>query len=143
MRRLIFIEDAERFEDLALLLLRLGTGAFLIHGVWDNIVDPARMTEFAGFLRQFGFPAPGFMALLSVSAQFLCGLLLIVGLVTRWAGLVLAFNFVVAIVMVDRLSGIRASWPAGALILIGILLAAHGAGRFSLERLILGRARRA
>jgi putative oxidoreductase len=27
----------------ALLALRLLTGAFLVHGVWDNIVDPARM----------------------------------------------------------------------------------------------------
>lgn len=34
-------------EDVAFLLLRLLTGAFLVHGVWDNIDSTARMQEFA------------------------------------------------------------------------------------------------
>jgi putative oxidoreductase len=135
MRDWLFLPALIRLEDLALLLLRVGTGAFLVYGTWDNVSEPARMAEFAGFLRQFGFPAPGLMAPLSAYAQFLGGLLLIGGFLTRWNGLVQALQFTVAIVMVDRFAptGLRGVWPAGALVLIGLYLAARGAGRLSVD----------
>ena len=62
-----------RFEDGALLLMRLVTGAFLVWGVQDNLVSAERMHEFEQFLAKFGFAAPAFMARLSVWAQFLVG----------------------------------------------------------------------
>ena len=130
-----------RFSDLALLFLRLIVGSFLIHGVWDNIVSGARMAEFVGFLGQFGFPAPGFMAPLSVWAQFLCGLAFVLGVGTRWAGLICAFNFVVAIVMVDHHQGIRGAFPSAALVGIGLYLATHGPGLFALDPLLANRRR--
>lgn len=143
MRDRLFLPEFQRLEDLTLLLLRLGTGAFLLYGTWDNVSDPARMQEFVAFLRQFKFVAPDLLAPLSVWAQFLGGALLIVGLFTRWAGLILAVNFVVAIVMVDRLGpqGLRSVWPAAALVLISLHLAAKGAGRFSLDALLGARPR--
>lgn len=136
--RWLTLEPLRRGEDAALLLMRLVVGAFLIYGVWDNIVSAERMTEFVGFLRKFGFPAPEFMAPLSVWAQFLCGAAFIAGLATRWAGLICAFNFVVAIAMVDHHQGIRGSFPAACLVVIGLFLATHGAGRWAVDRLWLG-----
>lgn len=133
MRRLLFLPDLARFGDAALLLLRLMVGMFLIYGVWDNVVSTQRMAEFVGFLTRFGFAYPELMAPLSVWAQFLCGLAFILGLFTRWAGLVCAFNFVVAIAMVDQHGGIRGSFPAACLVFIGLYLATHGPGRFSLD----------
>jgi putative oxidoreductase len=133
---LLTLQPLARFSSAALLLLRLIVGAFLIYGVWDNIVSPPRMAEFEAFLTRFGFVLPQVMAPLSVAAQFLCGLAFILGLVTRWAGLVCAFNFVVAIVMVDHLQGIRASFPSAALVGIGLYLAAHGPGRYALDGLV-------
>jgi putative oxidoreductase len=136
--RWLLLDDARRLEDLALLLLRLGTGSFLVFGVWDNVTDPAKMAEFAVFLERFRFPWPEYMARVSVYAQLICGLMLMFGLLSRWAGLVIVFNFVVAIVMVDRLGGIRASWPAAALVLIGFYIAARGAGALSADALLAG-----
>lgn len=142
MTRLLLLPGLRRLDDFALLLLRLGTGGFLVHGTWDNVSDPARMAEFVAFLDRFGFPAPQLLAPFSVHAQFAAGLLLIAGLLTRWAALLMAFNFAVAIVMVDRFSpqGLRGVWPSGALVLIAIALAARGAGAFALDaRLERGR----
>lgn len=136
IRRLAFLPFLTRFDDAALLALRLMIGAFLIYGVWDNIVSAERMAEFVGFLTRFGFPAPELMAPLSVWAQFLCGAAFILGLFTRWAALICAFNFVVAIAMVDHHAGIRGSFPSACLVFIGLYLATHGAGRFSLDRLL-------
>ena len=136
---LLTLQPLSRGADAALLLVRVTLGAFLIYGVWDNIVSAERMAEFAGFLAKFGFPAPGFMAPLSVWAQFLCGVAFILGVATRWAGLVCAFNFIVAIAMVDHLGGVRASFPSACLVVVGLYLATHGAGRLAIENLLARR----
>lgn len=140
MPPLLTLEPLSRGADAALLLVRVTLGAFLIYGVWDNIVSAERMAEFAGFLAKFGFPAPQFMAPLSVWAQFLCGVAFILGAATRWAGLICAFNFVVAIAMVDHTLGVRASFPAACLVVVGLYLATYGPGRFAIDRLLARRA---
>jgi putative oxidoreductase len=133
MRKFLFLSSTQRFGDFALLLLRVFVGLFLIWGVWDNITDAARMREFVEFLRKFRFPTPELLAPLSVYVQFLVGLAFIAGLFTRWAGVLCAINFVVAIAMVDRFGGMRGVFPSGCLVLIGLYLATYGAGRFSLD----------
>ncbi len=135
MHDMIFLSPLKRLSDPALLLLRLMVGAFLVWGVWDNISSPAHMAEFVAFLRKFGFPAPELLAPLSVYAQFSVGLAFILGLFTRWAGVICAINFVVAIAMVDRFGGIRGSFASACLVLIGLYLATYGAGRFGFDRL--------
>lgn len=122
--------------DVALLLLRLVTGAFLIHGVWDNIESAERMDEFVRFLRRFKFAWPELMAPLSVWTQFVAGLGFVLGLATRWAALLCIANFVVACLMVHFAQDFRAWWPALALVLIGAVLATTGAGRWSVDALL-------
>ena len=131
----------DRWRDISQLALRLLTGSFLVHETLDNVTSAARMEEFARFLAQFGFPAPHLMAPLSVAVQFGCGLLLIGGLLTRWAGLLIAANFVVALVMVHWNEGFRGWWPALVLVFLGLHFASHGAGRFAFDRLLGGKAR--
>ena len=133
MKDLLDPRFAARFEDLTLALLRIATGAFLIYGTQDNVLSAARMEEFVGFLAAHRFPAPELMAPLSVYAQFLGGIFLLLGLLTRWTGLVIAFNFAVALWMVHWPEDYRAWWPAGVLIFIGLHFAARGAGRWSLD----------
>lgn len=120
-------------DDLAFLLLRLLTGAFLVHGVWDNIASQDRMQEFVGFLRAHQFAYPELMAPLSVWAQFFCGLAFVFGALTRWAGVICAVNFAVACVMVHWQQDLRGWWPAAVLVAIGLVLATHGAGRYSVD----------
>lgn len=141
MRDLLTLNVLRRHENLALLAFRLLIGGFLIYGVIDNVLSAERMAEFAVFLRRFGFPAPEAMALLSVYAQLFCGVAFVLGLFTRWAGLV-CVNFAVAIIMVDRLQGVRASFPAATLVLFGLYMAAHGPGRLALDALLSGAPRR-
>jgi putative oxidoreductase len=133
MRKLLFLNSAQRFGDFALLLLRLFVGLFLIWSVWDNITSSERMAEFAGFLAKNGFPSPKILAPLSVYTQFLAGCGFVLGLFTRWAGILCVITFLVAIVMVDRHLGFRGTFPSGCLVLIGLYLATHGAGRFSVD----------
>jgi len=70
----LLLTPLARAGDLALLLLRWVTGAFLMWQSHDNIFDAARMEEFEKFLTQFNFILPELMAPLCVWAQFLCGI---------------------------------------------------------------------
>jgi putative oxidoreductase len=138
MRDLLLLTPLRRLSDLMLLFLRVLTGAFLIHGVWDNIASRDRMAEFVGFLTQNGFVYPELMAPLSVWAQFLCGLAFIAGALTRLAGLICAFNFVVAVWMVHWAQDFRGWWPAIVLVALGLYFGTRGAGRYSVDE-ALGR----
>ncbi|MCR5869626.1 MULTISPECIES: DoxX family protein [unclassified Sphingomonas] len=119
---------------MALLTARLVIGSFLIWGVWDNVLSAERMAEFAEFLRAHGFVMPEVMAPLSVYAQLAVGVCFVLGLATRWAGIVCAINFIVALVMVDLALGVRGAFPATALVLFGLMFATIGAGRYALDR---------
>jgi putative oxidoreductase len=133
MRKLLFLAAAQPFADFALLLLRLFVGFFLVWGVWDNITSAERMQEFVAFLGKHGFPSPRLLAPVSVYLQLAIGLGFIFGLFTRWAGLLCAIHFAIAIAMVDHLGGMRGVFPSGCLVLIGLYLGTHGAGRFSID----------
>jgi putative oxidoreductase len=122
-----------RFSDLTLFGLRALTGAFLMHETWDNVTSRVRMGEFVEFLGQHGFPLPWLLAPLSVAVQFACGALLIVGLLTRWAGLLVAANFVVAVLMVHFAEPFRGWWPALVLVFLGLHFAAAGSGKYGLD----------
>ena len=130
-----------RWSDLTLLGLRVLTGAFLMHETWDNVTSRARMNEFVQFLDQFGFPVPWLMAPLSVAVQFGSGALLILGLLTRVAGLLVAANFVVAVWMVHFNEPFRGWWPALVLVFLGLHFAAAGSGKYGLDALF-GKGRR-
>ena len=127
------LSSLSRWSDLTLLGLRALTGAFLVHETWDNVSSAARMEEFAQFLGQFGFPLPWLLAPLSVAVQFGCGALLIAGLLTRLAGLLVAANFTIAVLMVHFDEPFRGWWPAIVLVFLGLHFAAAGSGKFGVD----------
>jgi uncharacterized membrane protein YphA (DoxX/SURF4 family) len=138
----LLLTPLARFSDWGILLLRLLTGAFLIYQNHDNVVSTDRMLEFEKFLHGFNFWMPGLMAPLSVWFQFLCGIAFTLGLLTRWAGLITAFNFTVAVWMVHWPQDFPGWWPALVLVFLGVLFGTIGAGRYSLDAW-LGRPRTA
>ena len=142
LREFLFLPGNARHADLGLLLLRCATGAFLIYQSHDNVLSAARMDEFVKFLAQFKFAMPELMAPLSVYAQFAAGIAFILGLLTRWAGLITAFNFTVAVYMVHWNDPGPGIWPAAILIFLGLYFGLRGSGRYGLDALFEGRARR-
>jgi putative oxidoreductase len=103
------------------------------------VLSAARMEEFEKFLAGFGFWMPELMAPLSVWAQFLCGFAFVLGLLTRWAGLVTAFNFAVAVWMVHWPQDFPGWWPALVLLFLGLLFGTVGPGRWSIDHRLIER----
>lgn len=138
LTRFITLRMLDTLRPVAWLALRLYLGWFLIVGVWDNIESPERMAEFENFLRSLNCPMPEIAAPVSVWVQLGIGVLLIPGLFTRLAGILLAVNFLVAVVLfVAAGLGEREIYDPAILVFIGALLATHGAGLLSIDRLLL------
>ena len=142
LREFLFLPGNARFADLGLLLLRCAAGAFLVYQSHDNIVSAARMDEFEKFLTHFRFVYPELMAPLSVYFQFAAGIGFILGLFTRWLGLITAFNFIVAVWMVHWNDPVPGIWPAAILIFLGLYFGLRGSGRYGLDPLLERRATR-
>ena len=81
-------------NDLAKLLLRIGFGGFMLtHGL------PKLMKLFEGGPIQFADPigvGPTFSLILTVFAEFVCAILIIVGYKTKWAAIPLVITMLVA-----------------------------------------------
>jgi len=95
--------------------------------------------QFVQGVAKMGFPAPTLFAWLSALAEFLGGLLIAMGLLTRPAAAVLAFNMAVA-AFVTMLhapfvssGGGASKEPALLYLLPFLLLIATGAGRYSFD----------
>jgi putative oxidoreductase len=85
-------------RDIALLILRLsGLGLAVLHG-WGKVVSLAngQGQRFVEGVASMGFPAPGLFAWAAALAEFGGGLLVFLGLATRWAAVSAAFTMLVA-----------------------------------------------
>jgi putative oxidoreductase len=132
-----------RFGDFGLFLLRVGVGLGIAigHG-WGKVYQPGHIGPTDGFISgvaKMGFPAPTAMAWLAALTEFLGGLLLAAGLLTRPAALGLAFNMGVAAFVAHasaRMWGPEAPNKEFALLYFVAFLTFvfTGAGRFSLDK---------
>ena len=129
-----------RFDTPGLLVLRVIVGALIVlHGLQKLTAGPAdfgRMT-----LDPLGVPAPVVMGYVVTFVELRGGILLILGLLTRLAALLLTIDLIVAIILVKTKVGLISSEAAGAeldLAYVAAFLALllMGPGKASLDRLI-------
>ncbi|HWG58806.1 MAG TPA: DoxX family protein [Candidatus Acidoferrales bacterium] len=128
----------ERLKPLSLLLLRLALGVIFIHHgypkLFGNVHHEAQQFAAMGF--------PGFFAPFAGVIEFFGGLLLIAGLFTRIAGILLAGEMFVALWRVHRLFADPMAvqhyeFPL-ALCVGAFVVATAGPGIVSLDHLIYG-----
>jgi len=123
--------------------LRLGAGViFTAHGAQKLFgwFGGNGLEGTAGWMASIGLEPGMLMAVMSGSAEFFGGLLLIAGLLVRPAALVLALTMLVAIVTVHLQNGLFMSnggYEFGlALLAISVALMLRGAGSLSADRLL-------
>ena len=130
---LLTLPALDRRRELGPLALRLFLGFTLVWGTQDNVLHAERMAEFRDFLAANGFPYPLAAAYLSAWAQFVCGILLLVGLLTRWAALAMVVNFVVALAMVHVGLPFSQNISALAMLFSSLCFLLYGAGPYSVD----------
>jgi putative oxidoreductase len=126
-----------RWEWVPQLLVRLFVGYLFFVTGWAKVGSLDAMAErFVGW----GIPFPWFSAALSAYTELIGGALIVLGLATRLAAIPLAFNMLVAILVVNirNVTGldefVELSEPLYALAFLW--LAFSGAGRASLDHLV-------
>lgn len=119
---------------LALLLVRLSVGIIFIQSGYAKLTHLSGTTD---FFTQLHIPFPAANALIASSTEFFGGILILVGFLTQWVALPMAFVMVIAILTaqlpqikgLDELVGLQ-EWDY---LLFFVLLFFIGAGRISLD----------
>ena len=135
------IRFLNRLQPWALTLLRLVLGvAMLLHG-WEKLIPAgglhrnhllAGAEAFGHYVATLGLPY--WLGYVAVVTEFLGGLCLILGLLTRFWALLIAGDMLVAIVRVDIHHGYAGSQYSLALFGIALMLLVAGSGAMSLDR---------
>jgi putative oxidoreductase len=132
------MQGLEKLKPLALLLLRLALGIiFIFHGypkLFTHTRESLQMFQHMGF--------PGYFAYAAGALEFFGGILLLLGLFTRIAGLLLAGEMAIAVWRVHLPQGPVTTvknyeFPL-LLAVAAFTLAAVGAGLISLDQAIFG-----
>jgi putative oxidoreductase len=123
----------EQRKEYGMFFVRLIVGFHLIYGTQDNVFHWARMLEFRDFLGSHGVPFPLFSANLSAWAQFICGILFILGLFTRPAAVVMIINFIAALIIAHRVGGYPPAALAFMMLFSSVAFLIHGAGKLSVD----------
>lgn len=130
----------KNYADWATLPLRLALGiVFLMHGMQKlfGAFSGPGIEGTQGFMASLGVVLPGFMGIVVAAVEFFGGLLVLLGLFTRYASLLIAVDMFFAFLLVHMKNGFFL--PMGyefvfTLFLIAIALVLTGAGKWSLEK---------
>jgi putative oxidoreductase len=135
-----------RFQPHGILLLRLVLGVALLKYGWPKVFGPAfhiahpfvatkhALNEETHFVASLGLPY--WLGYVSAFTELVGGILLILGLFTRFIAFLVTINMLVAITMVTMRHGYSASEYPIALAAIAILLVLTGAGKAALDQKI-------
>jgi putative oxidoreductase len=129
----------EARQDYGAIFLRLVIGWRLIDGTQDNVFSWARMIEFRNFLDERHVPAPLVAANISVYAQFICGILFILGAFTRPAALTMIINFIAALIIAHIGTTFQQSFEALVVLASAAFFLFFGAGKISVDNMINSR----
>ncbi len=121
------------------LLVRISLASVFIVTGWGKLHDLGKVT---GFFTELGIPMPGLNAGVVSTVEFVGGILVLVGLFTRFAALPLAFSMLVAILTARRgdIDGVATLFAFNEFTYFAcfVWLVLSGAGPVSLDRLLFG-----
>ena len=120
--------------DSALLLLRIGFGLSMAfaHGVGK--IPPSE--GFTGYVGSLGFPQPSFFAWAAGLAEFVGGIFIALGLLTRVSGFFLLQTMLVAVFVAHGDDPYKKMEMGLLYAMVALALTATGAGRFSVDRFL-------
>jgi putative oxidoreductase len=108
---------------------------------WDKVVPAnplhthsylSALHHHAGYVASLGLPY--WLGYMSALAEFLGGIFVLLGLLTRLSAFLIAINMAVAILFVTRHHGYAGSEYPLALLVIALMLLFYGAGALALDR---------
>jgi putative oxidoreductase len=138
MRNILFKSPGAKQIDIALLIIRAVTGViFIAHG-WQKLFVYG-LGGVSGAFAHMGVPAPEVLGPFVALVELFGGIALVIGLLTRLAALGLAFNMLVAMLLVHLKGGFfnpdGIEFPLS-LFAAALVLVFTGAGNLSSDRAV-------
>ena len=134
-----------RLQPYALLLLRLVLGFTMVYHSWDKVMPSdgllhayrhhtllSAFEHFNQFVATLGIPR--WLGYVSTTTEFLGGLCLVLGWLTRFWAFLVTINMLVALAAVNLRQGYSGSEYSMALATMACLLVTTGSGALSLDR---------
>lgn len=121
--------------------LRLVLGTAMIYHGWDKVIPAhgfhggnafSALEHHSHYVASLGLPY--WLGIVSGLTEFFGGVLVLLGLFTRFAALLITLNMIFAVVMVTRHHGYAGSEYSLALMVIALMLFFYGAGICALDR---------
>lgn len=129
-------------NDIALLVARIVLGVVLIAHGWQKLVTNGFAATTAGFTKM-GIPAPPVSAAYASVVELVGGILIVLGALTTLVGVLVVLDMLGAIALVHGGNGVfvgSGGWElVGVIAVGGLLLAASGAGKFSIDHALNSR----
>jgi len=125
-----------RYRAYAPLLLRLAFAYQLYDAAGHTALHPAEgLPGYGQWLASLGFPFPVFSAALSAYTEFFGAILMVLGLWTRGAALLLLVNFTLAVIVGHLATGdtYKNTMPALNLLAMSVFLLLNGPGKPSVD----------
>jgi putative oxidoreductase len=137
----LFLRAASSLESPFLLVVRVYWGWQISQNGWGKLHNLAHVTEFFASL---GLPAPGPTAAFVSTFEFVAGILLAIGLLSRIAALGLVIDMLMAFFTADRdsLAAIISNPPKFynadpfIFLFVGLLILTVGPGKFAVDALV-------
>jgi putative oxidoreductase len=121
-------------QPMGALILRLALAlSMIVHG-YQKVVPHGALNHFAHYVVTLGLPY--WLGYVSAYTEFVGGMLLVIGLLTRFAAAMIAINMLVALFTVGIHQGFGSYNYIIALAAIAIMLVVYGAGAMALDRRI-------
>lgn len=136
MKKTTLLTSLSRYRDVGVLILRLVFGFQLVRVSYENALFPAKnIPGFVDYLTSLGFPLPAVGAWLAAYTEFIGGILLILGLWTRYASIALIINFTLAFVFAHLVINdtYQNTFPSVNLLAVSIFLLLNGPGKYALK----------
>jgi putative oxidoreductase len=138
------VRAASTLQSPFLFFVRLYWGLQLAQNGWGKLHNLAHVTEFFSSL---GLPAPGPTAAFVSTMEFLGGLLLAIGLFSRFMGLVISVDMLMAYIMADKEALFSIISDPGkfyvadpyTFLFAALLILIFGPGKIALDTLLLRR----
>jgi putative oxidoreductase len=124
-------------------LMRLVLGVAMMYHGYSKVVPAggfhrgntfSALDHYAHFVSSLGLPY--WLGYISALTEFLGGLMIVLGLLTRFAAFLITCNMLVALMMVNRHHGYSGSEYSLALFVIALMLFLYGAGNLAMDRKI-------
>lgn len=132
MKKIVFFKN-ERLNEIGHLLIRVVFGAFLMINGWDKLTNFSSYAS--SFLDPFGLGSEASLALV-VFAEFVCGLFIILGLLTRISALPVLITFIIAGFVAHAYDGFAVQQTALLYLFLSLYFLLTGSGDYSLDEKI-------